>query len=117
MTRREAKQNAKQSLKGKWGYVIIVSLVLMVVIGALSGTGIGLLLLASAIAIGEFVFFYNISKGQDANYKDLIVGVQDGLVNRIILSVMKQVYIFLWSLLFVIPGIVKSYSYALAELV
>lgn len=36
-------------------------------------------------------------------------------VNLLLLKVLKSIYIFLWALLFVIPGIVKSYGYSQAE--
>ena len=46
--------------------------------------------------------------------KDLFKGFTDNFVGSLLLGIMQTIFIFLWSLLFVIPGIVKSYSYSMA---
>lgn len=37
--------------------------------------------------------------------------------NLLLIKVIKYLYIFLWTLLFIVPGIVKAYSYSQAELI
>lgn len=38
-------------------------------------------------------------------------------IHFIILYILKRIYTFLWSLLFIIPGIIKTFSYSQAELI
>lgn len=116
MTRQEAKRQALDNLKGNWGYAILISFlytILMAVLG--SAWGIGSLLLGSALTIGLYYAYINGSITHQYKIEDLFFGFKDGLSNRIILSLLKNVFVFLWSILFIIPGIVKTYSYSLAE--
>ncbi|MGN1294813.1 MAG: DUF975 family protein [Bacilli bacterium] len=116
MTRHEAKTQALDALKGNWGYAILISLlyaILVAVLGAL--WGIGTLLLGSALLVGLNFAYINGSVTHQYKVEDLFAGFKDGLSNRILLSVMKNIFVALWSILFVIPGLVKTYSYSLAE--
>ena len=80
-----------------------------------SAWGIGTLLLGSALTIGLYYAYINGSITHQYKIEDLFFGFKDGLSNRVILSLLKNVFVFLWSILFIIPGIVKTYSYSLAE--
>ncbi len=75
--------------------------------------------LATLIVIGPF--YYGIAKvtlAQVENDKWNILNVFDGFKENFfksfLLGALQMLFIALWSLLFIIPGIVKSYSYALA---
>ena len=71
-------------------------------------------LIAGSFTFGMTRIFLLVSKGEDFkinNFKDLFVRLKEG----IILNLIKSVKIFLWSLLFIIPGIVKTFSYSMAE--
>ena len=35
------------------------------------------------------------------------------MVNNIVTGLLQSLFVFLWSLLFVIPGVIKSYAYAM----
>ena len=61
--------------------------------------------------------FINGYAGKKYEINDMLVGASDELSNKICLSVLKSIYLALWTLLFVIPGIVKGYSYYLAEFI
>lgn len=114
MTFSEAKTTARNNLKDRWGAAIVFMLLYALVAGLLSSTVIGILLFSSMLMIGAYSFYINLA---EPRFERIIDGLRENLTERIILSVMKNIFIFLWSLLFVIPGIVKSYSYALAELI
>ena len=116
MTRQEAKRQALDNLKGNWGYAILISFLYTILMAALgSAWGIGTLLLGSALTIGLYYAYINGSITHQYKIEDLFFGFKDGLSNRVILSLLKNVFVFLWSILFIIPGIVKTYSYSLAE--
>ena len=45
---------------------------------------------------------------------DVFKGFTENFVGSLVLGFMQSLFIFLWSMLFLIPGIVKSYSYSMA---
>lgn len=68
--------------------------------------------ISGVIKLGLCDFLLKIIDGKAAQIQDLFSQFNrfaDGIVMRLLTSL----YIFLWSLLFVIPGIIKTYSYAL----
>lgn len=111
------KEEAKRLLKGNWlmgfAVVLIYSLISGLVSSVTAGIGVFILSVSLFIAVNNvFISAYN---GKGYELQHMVKGYDKGIGNRIALSALKSIYIFLWSLLFIIPGIVKSYSYALAE--
>lgn len=51
---------------------------------------------------------------RQVNIEDLFIGFKECFTESLVLYLMTTIYTFLWSLLFVVPGIVKSYSYSMA---
>ena len=45
---------------------------------------------------------------------DVFGGFRNGYLNNVLLTFMRSLFIFLWSLLFIIPGIVKTYAWSMA---
>jgi uncharacterized membrane protein len=119
MNRRECKETAKKIMKDQWIVGFVVLLIESLIVSALSTMtlGIGLFLLQSIIIIAVYNVFINGYAGKKYEVSDMLNGITDEITNRICLSVLKQLYTFLWTLLFIIPGIVKSYSYFLAEFI
>ena len=48
------------------------------------------------------------------NIPDIFNGFRDDFSNTFLIGLMTTLFTMLWSLLFVIPGIVKAYSYSMA---
>lgn len=112
---KEYRAQSKGMLSGNWGIAIAVSIVYYIITGALGGTFVGMLLLGGVLTIGYNVVFVNGFRKGKLEFMDLFEGFKgDALNNRIIMSVLMTLYIFLWSLLFVIPGIIAAYKYAMA---
>lgn len=118
MSGAQAKRLALNNLKGRWGYVLI-GLLLWMVLSAVCGIiPIIAFLLTSCLTIGVNSLFIGISKKDPDDYGRLLDGFKDGAIGqRIILSILKSVFIFIWTLLFIIPGIIKAYAYSLADFV
>jgi len=72
------------------------------------------LFLGSVIGLGYAKFHLNLIDGQNAEYANLF-SYFSHWKNAVDARFMKGLYIFLWSLLLIIPGIVASYSYAMVE--
>lgn len=72
------------------------------------------LVIGGAISLGYAKFNLSLIDGEEPNGKELF-SCLDRLWNGFCLRFFKGLFIFLWSLLLVIPGIVAAYRYAMAE--
>lgn len=109
-------QMAKESLKGKWGVSIAVVVVLHLIMTAcqiIPFLGIIMsLLINGPIMLGLAGFFLSVSRGKDPKFEDAFEGFNNfGMALGA--YVLMCLYIFLWSLLFIIPGIIAALSYAM----
>ncbi len=112
--RKQVKLSAKESLKGNLGLAIGVLLVLSLIIVASSYIPFGSLILTGVLSVGLAIVMLGIVRGTAVEFKDLFGGFNN-FGTTCIAGILVSVFTFLWSLLFVIPGIVKSYSYAMTS--
>ncbi len=116
----ELKQRAKNILAvDHWGYVGYI-LLAGIIMGALEGLaifipGIGTiaatLLVAFPISVGMIRLIMRKRNTGITQMDDLFSGYKVNFGNTIFVLFMTSLFIFLWTLLFIIPGIVKSYQY------
>lgn len=134
MNRAELKEKAKKSLKGKYKDAIIMIVLLYLIsfgVGVVLGTVCVFLRLenilnilsqiASFIISGLLMFGYNsyflkVSRDEEVSYKELFSKTKL-LVPYILISLLTFVFVFLWSLLFIIPGIIAAIGYSFVYLV
>jgi len=99
---------------------LLVLLISTAIISAVSGAtvwaaGILGVLISGPISIGVASIFVNLARfRKNIDIAELFVGFKDNLGRNILLAFMTYLFTFLWTLLFFIPGIVKSYSYSMA---
>ena len=119
MSRKECKAIAKGVMKGQWAVGLVVLLVQALISAALASltAGIGALLFSSLITIAGYNVFINGYAGKKYKVEDMFDNIKEALTNRIVLSLLKNIFIVLWTMLFFIPGVIKSYSYFLAEFI
>lgn len=102
----------------KWLMMLVCCLIQSLILG-LSGTGIGAIV--TIIASGPLtyglckVLTLALRSNQKANLNMLFSGFTEAFGDSIILWLLQTIFICLWSLLFVIPGIIKAYSYSMAS--
>ena len=113
MFARDYRHAAWNKLSGNWSTVVVAYLIYSLLLGVLSYTGIGSLLLSGVLAIGMCVITLQISRLGKSGIESIFDGFRKGLGNNIVAGILVQIFTFLWTLLFIIPGIVKSYSYAM----
>lgn len=113
MFARDYRHAAWNKLSGNWSTVVVAYLIYSLLLGVLSYTGIGSLLLGGVLAIGMCVITLQISRMGKSGIESIFDGFRKGLGNNIVAGILVQIFTFLWALLFIIPGIVKSYSYAM----
>lgn len=113
--------NARAQLGGSifsnnWLMALVVCLIASAILGVVNSlAGIGSLLLDAFFVYGMAHVFLQIIRSQRENVEigDLFKGTEHA-GDLILLSVLTWVFTFLWSLLFIIPGIVKAYAYSMA---
>jgi uncharacterized membrane protein len=99
------------------GKFFLFSLMCEVVISAISGTGFGFFIIGPFI-VGMLLFYLRAIRGEEAEFAAFFEPIlKNDFIRTVVLYILKTLYIILWSLLFIIPGIIKSYSYSMAEFV
>ncbi|EEK72621.1 DUF975 family protein [Bacillus mycoides] len=64
---------------------------------------------------GYSVFTLRLGKNEDAKVDDVFVGFRkNNLFKSMKLGVLQAIFLFLWSLLLIVPGIIKYFSYSMA---
>jgi uncharacterized membrane protein len=119
----ELRAEARNSLSGRWGTGVVITLIYTIIAGGIGGiTGVNhtlrmlsslfSLLVGSVLGYGLLIAFLKSFRKEDLEIGDLFLGFRTyfAVLGTMLLM---GLYIFLWSLLLIIPGIVKSYSYAM----
>lgn len=114
-----AKQKARILLKDNWlmafALIFLFDLITTLASSITSGIIAFILSVSFTIAINNVFIYAYLGKGYEISH--LTKGYDKGLSNRIALSALKNLFIVLWSFLFFVPGIIKSYSYMLADFI
>jgi uncharacterized membrane protein len=113
MTAKNYRKTAWAKLSGNWTTAVVAYLIYSVILGVLSSTGVGTLIFSGAMSVGMSIVLMQISRAGTSKIESLFDGFRKGLGNNIVAGILVSLFTFLWSLLLIIPGIVKSYSYAM----
>lgn len=117
-TNKELRAQALASLKGNWGPAVLLSLILLAISGASSFVpGISLIvsfLVTLPLSVGVYEAFRRLVLGEKVQLIDYSfnLGFNNWKHNVPVMGLMT-IYTMLWSLLLIVPGIIKSLSYAL----
>jgi len=76
--------------------------------------GIGTFILAGPITAGIYYAYLKQARGKEMELKDLFYPISKDFGQTFLLGLMTGIFVFLWSLLLVIPGIIAAYSYEMA---
>lgn len=141
--RKQLKESAKDILGhelfgSRWLKMLLVWLVYDLIIGAASGTGsrsydaangqvlVGMTVVATILAIAALVISGPLAYGmirittrcarenKEAEFDEFLVGFKECMADAILLNILTKIFVFLWTLLLIIPGIIKSYAYSMA---
>lgn len=122
MTNAELRARAREQLGGgiftqPW----LMGLVACVIVGALNSVAasivpyLGSLIISGPLSFGlTYIFLTQARDGQPIKIGDLFKAFNSEFLQYFLLGLMIAIFTTLWSFLFVIPGIVKSYSYSMA---
>lgn len=124
MTRQQMKAMAKAQLGNQifgntWLIavgVITIQTAISYFVNAIPVAGqVASLLVMGPIAYGVASMFLKQTRtGEKMDIGDIFNGFKDDFSNTFLIGLMTMIFTVLWSLLFIIPGIIKSYSYSMA---
>jgi uncharacterized membrane protein len=104
----ELKIRAKAQIKGNIGILFLCYLIL----GLISGTFIGALF-APALTLGMIMIYFGLINGVKPGVGDMFQGA-NFFGKALWLAVITYIFTCLWTILLVVPGIIKAISYSLA---
>lgn len=123
---------AKEKLTGNWNKAALIYFVYSIILAAVASAGTSVsastrsyyflsalstaltLLLSGPMYFGIVRILNRMSRHEDYDLSMLFVGFKERFGMSIALYVLRQVFLFLWALLLLIPAIVKFYGYRLA---
>ena len=98
-----------------WLTMVLVFLIYSVVLSAVSFTAIGAIILAGPLEYAVCRITVKVARGEGkVDFNDFLTGFKEDFAGVVLLGFLKAIFIFLWSLLFIIPGIIKSYAYSMS---
>ena len=122
MNRAELKAAAKNQIKGKIGVLFLITLVIGIIAGVAGAVSsripfIGSLavsiIVTPAFALSLVRVYINLFKGKEPEVADAFSGFDD-FWSAFKVNFLVGLFTFLWSLLFIIPGIIKTISYSMS---
>ena len=131
----DLKGEALDSLEGKWGLAVGATLLISILITAFDfsvdwggslifgwqktngsiSMNILIFFVTGPLTLGGYYLGLNILRENQASIGNVFIWFSEGkrFLKSFLLYLLVNLYLFLWTLLFVIPGIIKSFSYAM----
>tara|TARA_Y100000385_G_scaffold243724_1_gene261358 strand:- start:25883 stop:26485 length:603 start_codon:yes stop_codon:yes gene_type:complete len=110
---------ARQSLEGKWGVAIPTIFIYLLITGGLQGVieafplaSIVSLIVTGPLVLGIAGFALNICRGKEAKIAQLFQGF-DNFFTSTVAYILMLLFVFLWMILFIIPGLIAALSYSM----
>lgn len=113
----ELRFTARQQLKGNWGKSILVCFVYTIIVGVSGGVPLLgpliSLLVGGPLLLGLYGYFLKFVKNEPVTIENLFDGFKN-FVPSLVLYLLSALFIILWALLLIIPGIIAALSYSMA---
>lgn len=109
-------ERAKEKRKGNWNKLALVYFCQMVINMVLSSfliTTILTIFISGPIQLGYTTCILEVSRGEEMRVGDLMEGFNNKK-KAILLWLVNSIFILLWTLLLVFPGIIATYSYSMS---
>jgi uncharacterized membrane protein len=113
---------SREALRGKWGVAILTFFIfslLTTTSGTLRAHGSVLtlsstltLIIGGPLALGAAIFSLSISRGKEARLGQLFEGF-DHFATALVTYLLLLLYVFLWMLLLIFPGIIAALGYSM----
>lgn len=121
---------AWKDMKGSWGTLALIYFLYTIILGALGAVNglnalrivflsifsiaasIAVLLLSGPLNLGLHISALDVSRKQPVSVGSLFEGFKS-FGDSLALYILTAIFTFLWSLLLIVPGIIKAYSYSM----
>jgi uncharacterized membrane protein len=113
---------ARESLRGKWGIAILTFFIYTLLTTAtgsmrphgsfLTVSSVITLLIAGPLALGAAIFSLTISRGKEPLLEQIFQGFNN-FSTAFITYLLVLVYVLLWTLLLIVPGIIAALGYSM----
>jgi uncharacterized membrane protein len=113
---------SREALRGKWGIAILTFFIyslLTTTSGTLRAHGSFLtlsstltLIIGGPLALGAAIFSLSISRGKEARLEQIFEGFNH-FATALVTYLLLLLYIFLWMLLLIVPGIIAALGYSM----
>ena len=125
-TAKELRARARESLGGKifkrgWLYPLLALLIISILTSAVSSIpyGIGLvitLVVTGPLSVGLATYFLKRSRKEckEEDLTHVFTVFKNDPANSIFTGILVTIFTFLWSLLLIVPGFIKTFSYSMA---
>ena len=122
MDRITLKERAKEQIRGKIWDLFLITLIVSLITGAVNGVlgllpgigTVGALVITAPIYISVYKIYLDlVNENKTPVIADVFYGYSD-FGSSVLVVIITALFTFLWSLLFVLPGIVKAISYSQA---
>lgn len=121
MNRAELKAAAKNQIRGKIGIIFLIGLIIALISGVAGailsfipfGGLVASIIITPAFTLSMVRVFLNVVNGCHPSVEDAFSGFDDFWA-AFKVNFLVGLFTFLWSLLFIIPGIIKAYSYSMS---
>ncbi len=107
------RRDAWGALKGQSGTAMLALIVFGLIMGATSATLVGGILLVGPMMVGYSILWINLFRRGSIDLGDMFTGFNN-FGNTLVMGLLTAIFVSLWSLLFVIPGIIACYRYSMA---
>ena len=115
MDNEQIRREARELLQNKWGSLVLVWLILYAISSLAPMTGIGgivPLLVGGPFALAIATIFLKLTRREDFRIEELFDGFKD-FSRTLVAYLLVALYVFLWSLLFIVPGIIAGIGYSM----
>jgi uncharacterized membrane protein len=121
MNRAELKAAARAQIQGKIGVLFVVALIIAAISGLANlvlsfipaGGLVATIIITPAFSLSMVRVYLSVANGCTPKAGDAFNGFDD-FWSAFKVTFLVGLYTFLWSLLFIIPGIIKSFSYSMS---
>ncbi|MDY0294517.1 MAG: DUF975 family protein [Acholeplasmataceae bacterium] len=115
---RELRHQAWDQLRKSYWMVFVVTLIVAALPAASSIAVVGFII-AGPLLVGQAIYLIDmVETNSDGKKIELVIeGFKKSFVNSFLAMLLVGVFTFLWSLLFIIPGIIKYYAYAMTPFI
>lgn len=111
---RELRHQAWEQLRKSYWMVFVVTLIVSLLPAASSIAVVGFIIMGPLL-VGQAIYLIDmVETNSDGKKIELVIeGFKKSFVNSFLAILLTTIFTMLWSLLFIIPGIIKYYAYAM----